>query len=148
QPDHPPAPDAGVGPPGRAARRGDRLGRPLPPVPGPPADPATVARTPPLLHAVVRSPLPGDRGETGPPGGPPVRVLVAGYFTHPVGGVEVYLRDVIPRLRARGIDAGLLTLAPGDPVSGGLVTAEVPRVSGEGLSAGELIARVADWGPD
>ena len=73
---------------------------------------------------------------------------MAGYYTQPVGGVETYIREIIPRLRSTGAEVGLLTLSQGNPVSGGLASADVPWLDGSGLTSQTITNRIANWGPD
>ena len=73
---------------------------------------------------------------------------MAGYYTQPVGGVETYIREIIPRLRSSGAEVGLLTLSSGNAVSGGLAPSDLSWLNGFGLSSRAITDRVANWEPD
>ena len=76
-----------------------------------------------------------------------MRVLIA--TTHPgiVGGVETYLRAVLPRLAAAGFDIGVLAEMPvvSDGITAGCSGVPVWSVAGRPVQA--VVAEVGRWGP-
>jgi FkbM family methyltransferase len=75
-----------------------------------------------------------------------VRILIATQHLGVVGGVETYLRALVPRLAARGHQVGVLAETPaagpdGEILAGG---ADVPTW----LASGHPTDRLADWRPD
>jgi glycosyltransferase involved in cell wall biosynthesis len=75
------------------------------------------------------------------------RVLFAVHNTRPAGGLEAYLRAVIPLLRDRGADVSVLDFEETDPGPGDAVPAGVPRASGLGLSDEQLVRTAAAFRP-
>jgi glycosyltransferase involved in cell wall biosynthesis len=76
-----------------------------------------------------------------------MRVLVATAHAAVVGGVETYLRAVLPRLRDRGVALGLLTAHPEH--SGSSVREWVPDVPHRVASSpGEVVSAAEAFGPD
>jgi glycosyltransferase involved in cell wall biosynthesis len=76
-----------------------------------------------------------------------VRVLIAAPTVALVGGIETYLRAVLPRLRDRGFELAVLTDRPD---AAGAVLAETPGVPvwGAGRRPTEVLADVDLWRPD
>ncbi len=77
-----------------------------------------------------------------------MRVLIATEHAGIVGGVETYLRAVIPRLAAAGVEVGVLTEIP--RAEAGIVAdaTGVPRWSSEGRSVEKTLATLDPWKPD
>jgi glycosyltransferase involved in cell wall biosynthesis len=77
-----------------------------------------------------------------------MRVLIATQHLGIVGGVETYLRAVLPRLVAAGFDVGVLAESAGGCNAG--ILADCPGVPvwlAGGRPIGETVADVAGWGP-
>ncbi|MCE9561937.1 MAG: glycosyltransferase family 4 protein [Planctomycetes bacterium] len=77
-----------------------------------------------------------------------MRLLVANHNIHALGGAEASLRAVLPLLRDRGFDLGVMTFLAGDPGTKGFIPADVEHLSAVGLSSSELVATVEAWRPD
>jgi len=77
-----------------------------------------------------------------------MRVLVANYHARPVGGVETYLRALLPRLVTRTAAVGLLTRESGDPGPRGVPVPGVDWLAGAGDSPAAVLDTAARWTPD
>ena len=77
-----------------------------------------------------------------------LRILIASTHRALVGGIETYLRDLIPSLRQRGHEIGLFCehLAPAGNMT--IDDAMGPAWWAGGGAVDELIGDVAAWGPD
>jgi len=77
-----------------------------------------------------------------------MRALIATQNLGIVGGVETYLRAVLPRLARAGFEVGILG-EEGDPTRGiSAACPGVPAWTAEGKSAADVLREVADWRPD
>lgn len=77
-----------------------------------------------------------------------MRVLVVNYHARPVGGVETYLRAVLPLLASRVRDVALLTREGGDPGPVGVPADGVPWLADAGDTPGAVADTAATWRPD
>jgi glycosyltransferase involved in cell wall biosynthesis len=77
-----------------------------------------------------------------------MRVLIANPHLAVVGGVETYLRELLPALRGRGHDLALLHEHPAEPGAEAVAAADLPAWCAAGVSLGALLDRVAAWRPD
>ena len=77
-----------------------------------------------------------------------MRVLVANYHTSSVGGVESYLRGVLPALIESGLQVALLTREAGDPGSNGVPVPGVEWLSVGNDSPEAVVDTAARWRPD
>lgn len=77
-----------------------------------------------------------------------MRLLVANYHARPVGGVETYLRAVLPRLAAGAHTVGLLTREGGDPGHDGVPVDGVEWLPDAGETPDALLATAERWQPD
>ncbi len=77
-----------------------------------------------------------------------MRLLIATRYAGLVGGVETYLRVVIPRLMEAGFELGVLCEVPAP--DGGIVAGldGVPRWSASGRAVDATLADVSKWRPD
>jgi glycosyltransferase involved in cell wall biosynthesis len=78
----------------------------------------------------------------------PMRVLVVNHHARPVGGVETYLRTVLPLLARRVRGVALLTREGGDPGPDGVPVGGVPWLSRAADTPGAIAAAAAHWRPD
>lgn len=77
-----------------------------------------------------------------------MRVLVANYHARPVGGVETYLRALLPLLAPQVGALALLTREGGDPGADGVPAAGVEWLPDAGHTPEALADRAARWRPD
>src|SRR4051812_30656805 len=76
-----------------------------------------------------------------------MRLLISCYYTRVVGGTETYLRTVIPLLRDKGIEVGVLTRVEDPPEPEGVIPPGVQWLSAAGQSPDELVRTAAKWNP-
>ena len=77
-----------------------------------------------------------------------MRVLVANYHTSAVGGVESYLRGVLPAMIECGLQVALLTREGGDPGSNGVPVPGVEWLSIGNDSPEAVVDTAGRWRPD
>ncbi len=77
-----------------------------------------------------------------------MRILVTNTGPHVVGGVETYLRVIIPALQARGHTLALLTSERVRSNEATITLPDVPLWSASGSRVGDIATRVAEWCPD
>lgn len=77
-----------------------------------------------------------------------MRLLVANYHAAPVGGVETYLRAVLPHLASHLTAVALLTREGGDPGPEGIPVQGVEWLSAAGETPTAVVDTAARWRPD
>jgi glycosyltransferase involved in cell wall biosynthesis len=77
-----------------------------------------------------------------------MRVLIATQHLGIVGGVETYLRAVLPALVGGGLEIAVLAETPDDTAGILAGCPDLPKWSSAGRTVGEVLRDVEHWGPD